>query len=117
MLAHESAAARLQLRFAPLQGAFGAAVLAHHPELVGIDSVVWFEPGGAGASRVRVRSDAALSVAAHLGGVWRVLAVIGRVVPGVLRDGVYDMIAKRRLSIAAPACLLPSADERVRFLK
>lgn len=117
LLARESATARLQLRFAPLQGEFGATVLALHPELIGIDSVVWFEPHAAGASRVYVRSNAALSAAAHLGGIWRALAAVGRFVPRVLRDSVYDMIAKRRLSIAAPACLLPSAEERARFLR
>ncbi len=117
VLARESATARLRLRFAPLQGEFAATVLAHHPELVGVDSVVWFEPQQSGASHVRVRSDAALSAAAHLGGVWQVLAAVGRLVPRVLRDWVYDMIAKRRRSIAAPACLLPSADQRARFLR
>ncbi len=117
LLARESATARLRLRFAPLQGEFGASVLAHHPKLIGVDSVVWFEPRENGLSRVRVRSDAALSAAAHLGGIWRALAAASRLVPRVLRDSVYDMIAKRRLSIAAPACLLPSAEERARFLR
>ena len=117
VLARESPTARLRLRFAPLQGEFGATVFEHHPELIGVDSVVWFEPRQNGTSRVRVRSDAALSAAAHLGGVWQALAAVGHFIPSVLRDWVYDMIARRRLSIAAPACFLPSAEQRARFLK
>ena len=117
VLARESVVSRARLRFAPLQGEYAATILTQHPELAGIDSVVWVEPLGNGASRVRVRSDAALLAAAHLGGVWRALAAVGGLVPRILRDGVYDMIAKRRLSIAAPACMLPSAEERARFLR
>jgi predicted DCC family thiol-disulfide oxidoreductase YuxK len=45
-----------------------------------------------------------------------VLAALGRVVPRPVRDTVYNAIARRRLSLAAPRCLLPTAEERARFL-
>ncbi len=113
LLRHEAAAARARLAFSPLQGAFGTRVRERFPELTGVDSVVWYDPAG---PAVRVRSAAALAAAAHLGGLWAVAAAMGRLVPGVLRDAIYDQIARRRYEIAAPACLLPTAEERTRFL-
>jgi predicted DCC family thiol-disulfide oxidoreductase YuxK len=112
-LRHEAPAARARLAFAPLQGAFGARVRAQFPELHGVDSVVWFDPT---IPAVYVRSAAALRVTAHLGGLWRIVAAAGRVVPSVLRDAMYDWVARHRLSLAAPACLLPTAENRARFL-
>lgn len=113
VLRHEPLARRDRLCFAPLQGTFGAEVRAAHPELAGVDSVVWVEPA---ARRVLVRSTAALAVARHLGGIWGVLGLLGGLVPRPLRDAVYDLIARHRLRLVAPACLLPRPDERARFL-
>ncbi len=113
MLARESAAAAERLAFAPLQGPFGAGIRERFPELEGVDSVVWYDPTG---PSVRVRSSAALAAATHLGGVWAALAMLGRLVPRALLDAMYDMFARRRFELAAPACLLPTADQRARFL-
>jgi len=100
------------LLFAPLEGAFGQAVRARHPELAGIDSVVWVEP-----DRVLTHSTAALRVARYLGGWWR-LAGIGWLVPRPIRDAVYRLVARHRhqLTRTGPECLVPSPAERVRFL-
>jgi len=108
VLAHDR---RGTLRFGPLQGAFGRSVVAAHPELHDVDSVVWVE-----GSAVKVRSDAALVVLAYLGGGWSTLSALGRLVPRRLRDALYDAIARLRFRLAARACLLPTPDERVRFL-
>jgi predicted DCC family thiol-disulfide oxidoreductase YuxK len=116
VLAHEGASRRASLRFAPLQGVFGAALRHRFASLVAIDSVVWFDPAVDEAGRVRTKSDAALAVVAHLGGLWRVVSFAGRLVPRIVRDAVYDMIARHRFQLAAPACLLPTADTRDRFL-
>ena len=113
MLRHEPPAAKAHLAFAPLQGPFASRVRAQFPELIGVDSVVWYDPSG---PSVRVRSAAALAAVAHLGGVWAVAAALGRLVPRPLRDAVYDLIARRRFEIAAPACPLPTPEERSRFL-
>ena len=113
MLRHEPWTARAHLAFAPLQGAFGTMVRERFPALAAVDSVVWYDPS---VPAVRVRSAAALAAMAHLGGVWAAVATLGRLVPKVLRDAIYDQIARRRFDIAAPACLLPSAEHRARFL-
>jgi predicted DCC family thiol-disulfide oxidoreductase YuxK len=109
---------RQTLRFAALQGEFGAAVRARHPALEWVDSLVWVEPAGEhGAERVLVRSDAALRVARYLGG-WFTLARVGALVPHALRDRAYDLVARHRHRLLAtgPSCLVPSADVRARFL-
>ncbi len=116
VLAHEPEARRDALRFAPLQGRFGAEVMRRFPEIGGVDSVVWFESGADARPRVRVKSAAALAALAHVGGLWRVLAGLGMLVPCVVRDLVYDAVAKRRFELAAPACLIPTPETRTRFL-
>ena len=74
------------LRFASLRGEFGAALLARHPELRGVDSMLWVEPvPGENRERVLVRSGAVLAVVRYLGGWWRV-ALAARAIPRALRD-------------------------------
>jgi len=116
VLAHEQVSHPGAIRFAPLQGTFGASVRNTHPFLNNIDSVVWFDPTRSDPDAVRVKSDAALSVLTYLGGTWRAFAFLARLVPRAVRDFVYDAIAKRRMDIVAPACLLPSVEIRTRFL-
>ena len=116
VLTHEPAAKREALRFAPLQGAFGTRVRSEHPELAAIDSMVWYEPGPDGRSSFRVRSDAGLMALRHVGGSWGLFAGLGRLVPRALRDAVYDLIARHRLDLSAPACLLPTEAQQRRFL-
>ena len=104
------------LRFAPLDGPFGAAVRARHPELAEIDSVVWVE-GSNATERVLVRSDAALRLAKYLGGYWHLARVAG-VLPRRLRDFCYDAFARRRYRWfgRVDACELPAPEVRARFL-
>jgi predicted DCC family thiol-disulfide oxidoreductase YuxK len=115
VLRHER---RHTLLFAPLQGPFGAEVLARHPGLRGLDSVVWLEPAhGATPERAYVRSDAVLRVAAYLGRTWR-LCLAARICPRPWRDAVYDFVARRRHRIPrrSGSCPLPDASTRDRFL-
>lgn len=106
------------LRFASLQGAFGQAVRARHPELSRADTVIWVEPAASGREeRVLLRSDAALRVAGYLGG-WFQLARVAAVLPRGLRDAAYNLVARHRhqLSSEGPSCLVPGPDVRARFL-
>lgn len=105
-------------QFAPLQGAAGRAALARHHRVVdGMDTVcVAVNYGGANES-LRVKSDAALYVFWRLGGVWRATA-IARLVPGPLRDAVYDWVARRRYGWFGrdESCPLPAPRQRDRFI-
>ncbi|MFZ5891368.1 MAG: thiol-disulfide oxidoreductase DCC family protein [Myxococcota bacterium] len=103
------------LRFAPLAGELGEQVRREHPELAGVDSMIWYEPG-ASAGTVRVRSEALLALLGYLGGGFRVLARLGRVVPRRLRDSAYAAFAARRKRFGGELCLMPTPEERARFL-
>jgi predicted DCC family thiol-disulfide oxidoreductase YuxK len=106
------------LRFAALQGETARPILERHPDLAGVDSVVWVEDAGGAGERMFVRSAAALRAARYLEGGWSVVARLGALVPPVIRDWGYDLIARHRhrLTRNGPECLLPTADERTRFL-
>jgi predicted DCC family thiol-disulfide oxidoreductase YuxK len=107
------------LRFAALQGEYGAAVRSRHAELAAVDSMVWVDPATPHEpERVSIRSAAALCMARYLGGVWR-LALVGRALPRQLRDPAYDFIARHRhhLPGARDTCLVPGPDVRARFLQ
>ena len=107
------------LRFAALDSATGRAILERHPEVRGFGSVLFVEPDyGATPERVFAHSTAALRVAAYLGGSWRLLQ-LARLVPSPIRDAVYRLIARHRhrLSANGPVCVIPSAQDRARFLE
>lgn len=107
-----------RLRFAPLQGEFARGVLARHPELAQVDSLVLVERDArSGQERIFVRSDGALRVAHHLGGAWRLTALL-RVLPRGLRDLAYDAFARVRYRLFGrhDTCPIPAPAQRARFL-
>jgi predicted DCC family thiol-disulfide oxidoreductase YuxK len=108
---------RRTVRFAARDGVHGTAVRTRHPALASVDSLLWVDGRGAGEV-VRTHSDAALAAARYLGGVWGVLAALGRVVPRPVRDTVYRVIARNRhrLGGGAAACVVFTPDERARVL-
>ncbi len=117
VLRHERG--RRTLRFAALQGSTAAALLKRHPELAGIDSMIWYEAASGGRrERLWVRSRAGVSVMAYLGGMWWVLAVLVWCVPRPLRDAAYNAIARNRhrLSGDGAACAVPTPEQRGRFI-
>jgi predicted DCC family thiol-disulfide oxidoreductase YuxK len=104
------------MRFAALQSDYGRETVARHPELRGIDSVVFVERAGEG-ERVYVRSGAALKVASYLGGPWKVF-LCAYVVPRPIRDYLYDLFARNRYRFfgRSEQCMLPPAEARSRFI-
>lgn len=106
------------LLFAALQSDFGKSILARHPDLKNIDSVVFVAPSvSPGHESVFVRSDAVLQIARYLGGPWK-LALAAYVIPRSVRDYLYDQFARRRYRWFGKldACLIPSPEVRARFL-
>ena len=99
------------LRFAPLQGATAErllpAMLTGH-----IGTLVLLDADG-----LHLRSEAALRTLKYVHGPWRLLAGL-RAVPRAVRDGVYDIIARRRYEWFGKkeSCRVPSPHERERFL-
>ena len=104
------------MRFAALQSDYGQSVIERHTELRGIDSVVFIEQTR-GGERIHVRSDAALKVAAYLGGFWKIF-LAARVLPRGFRDYCYDLLARNRYKLFGKydSCMLPPPEVRSRFL-
>ena len=108
---------RGRMRFAALQSDYGQAIVARHPELQGVDSVVYVEWAADGGESVHVRSEAALKVASYLGGFWKVF-LAARLVPRRLRDYLYDLFARNRYRFFGKydTCMMPPPEVRARFL-
>ena len=105
-------------RFARLQGDVGKAMVARSggttDRLTTFYVVTRFETREA---RVLTKSTAALFVAGELGWPWGVTR-IARLVPAVLLDRVYDLIAATRYRTFGrrEQCLMPRPEFRSRFL-
>jgi predicted DCC family thiol-disulfide oxidoreductase YuxK len=112
ILSHERSHA---LRFAPLQSPAGQALRAATHVADDVDSVIWVEAKKDGSIQARVWSDAVISVVSYVGGPWRALAVLG-LIPRLVRDPAYRLFAHYRLQLIAQSCLVPSLDQRRRFL-
>ena len=101
-----------RFRFLPIQSERGRALATRFgidPERPQTNAVVL---GG----RISFKSDAALAVLGLLPAT-RWLSLLARV-PRGLRDPIYDRIARNRYAIfgRTEACMVPSADDRARFL-
>ncbi len=109
ILRHER---RHDLRFVPRDSELGKD-LRRQFHLEAVESMLWIADG-----KVAIESDATLNAAKYLGGIWAILATLGSLVPGFLRNPVYRFIARnrRRLASSDSACLLPTPDQRARFL-
>jgi predicted DCC family thiol-disulfide oxidoreductase YuxK len=101
-------------RFAPLQGeTFKKSISSTVRETLP-DSVVVRDADG----NLYVRSEAFLRILRRLGGGWKVLAAVLRVVPRGLRDVVYDFVARLRFRIFGrreDLCPVMPAELRARF--
>lgn len=103
-----------RFHFAPLQSDLARQICAAHGLNQGdLDTFVYARDG----QPPLIRSDAALAVAADLGGPWRSLAPL-RLIPRRLRDAAYRFIARHRYRWfgKSDACLVPTPEQRTRFL-
>jgi len=105
------------MRFAALDSDFAREVIARHPELAGVDSVVFVDAAGQPDERVTVRSAAALRVVDYLGGPYRALSVAGQI-PAPVRDRLYDGFARIRYRVfgTKDTCPIPAPEVRARFV-
>jgi len=106
-------------RFASLQSAFAAAILARHGadpgDLNTFYAVVNHELPN---ESLLSRSDAGIFVLKQLPGPWRNAAFLLQLVPKFLRDVAYKVVARSRYRIFGrfDVCQLPSDQDRSRFL-
>lgn len=106
-----------KILFAPLQSEFGKAVVLRHPELAQVDSVILLERLSDNSERILVRSEAIITIAKYIGGIWR-LAQLTSIVPRALRDFFYDLFAKNRYKVFGKydSCMMPTPEIRARFI-
>ena len=116
LLAHDR---RAVFSFAPLQGPTARSVVAsfggNPDDLTTLYVCANFRTDDA---RVIAKSDAALFVARELGWPWKALTA-ARVVPKVLRDALYDVVARTRYPVFGryEQCLAPRPEFRSRFVE
>jgi predicted DCC family thiol-disulfide oxidoreductase YuxK len=110
---------RDRFRFAALQSDFAAKILQRHgvaPQ--SLDTFYLVLDHGEPGERMVGRSDAAISLAQEIGGVWAALGALLRLLPRWLRDWGYNAIARNRYRIFGKydACMLPDEKYRHKFL-
>lgn len=99
------------LRYATLQGATAHTQLPK--ELTtNLSTIVYYD-----GQRSWTKSGAALRALIRIGGLWK-LAAIFLLVPTVIRDVVYDLVARNRYQWFGrhETCRIPSPEERRLFL-
>lgn len=103
-----------RLRFGALQGEWAQLHHPHDATAAGSDPSAAVLVVG---DRVYRGADAALLAIAATGGI-ATLALGGLLVPRVIRDGVYALVAENRYSVFGrrDTCRLPTEDERPRFV-
>ncbi|WP_018343600.1 thiol-disulfide oxidoreductase DCC family protein [Cytophaga aurantiaca] len=99
--------------FAPLQSELAKTVLNKFGEdTIKIDTIILIQN-----NKIYKRSRAALEIAKQLNGLWS-LCYVFIIVPGFIRDMVYNLIAKNRYKWFGQleACRIPTPEMRERFL-
>lgn len=106
-------------RFAQLQGEFARRELQPRGfDPADLDTVFVIADWGTPKGRVLERSHAVLHALAQLGGIWALLATIGRAIPTSVADVAYRAVARRRYRIFGrfDVCPVPRPEWRARFL-
>jgi predicted DCC family thiol-disulfide oxidoreductase YuxK len=105
---------RKEFRFAAMQSDAGERLLERfHLPAGGADYLVLVE-----GDACYTRSDAVIRIAARLTPIWRCWARLARLVPRVLRDFKYDLIARVRYRVFGrrARCAVPPRELADRFL-
>jgi predicted DCC family thiol-disulfide oxidoreductase YuxK len=100
--------------FASLQSTLAKDILNQmHEQSIAIDTIILIQH-----NKIYKRSRAALEIVKQLNGLWP-LCYVAIVIPGFLRDIVYNYIAKNRYKWFGrlDACRVPTLEMRERFLE
>jgi len=113
-------------RFASLQSALASRILTRHGAspsnldtfYVVVGLALSLPIGTVHNERLLARSDAVICVLQELGGAWRGVALMLRLLPRPVRDWTYNFVARRRYRIFGQyeTCPVPSEATRARFL-
>ncbi|MGD6967963.1 thiol-disulfide oxidoreductase DCC family protein [Rossellomorea vietnamensis] len=100
-------------KFASLQSEAGQTLLEKYKVDPKTDSIVLIEQ-----DECYMKSSAALRVGKKLTGVWKAFFIF-IIIPPVIRDKVYDLIARNRYNWFGKrdSCMLPSPEMKKRFIQ
>lgn len=102
-----------QFRFSTLQSNFGQQFLRQRSlERKEFNTLYLWKPN----SFYLIKSEAVSSIAKILGGKYALMASLN-VFPRFLSDKIYNKVAENRLKMASQKCLLPSEEERKKFIE
>jgi predicted DCC family thiol-disulfide oxidoreductase YuxK len=102
-----------KFRFSALQSEKGQELLKkYNLKTEDFDTFVLID-----GDKTYIKSTASLIVAKNLGGLWKLLYA-SIIIPRLVRDFIYSLIAKNRYSLFGKkdVCRIPSAEERKKFL-
>jgi predicted DCC family thiol-disulfide oxidoreductase YuxK len=89
----------------------------HGTDAVDLDTVYVVVDYGKPTERLLSRSDAIMHVLERLGGIWSLISV-GKVLPKVIRDTFYNVVATNRYRVFGKydVCLMPEERYKEKFL-
>lgn len=102
-------------RYAPLQSEIGKKLTQERGiDIEKVDSIVLIEPGIA----YYIKSSAALKIANHFGGIWRLFYIL-KWLPEGFRNRIYDYVAANRYKWFGKKdqCMIPTLDLKSKFLE
>ncbi|WP_027379933.1 thiol-disulfide oxidoreductase DCC family protein [Chryseobacterium daeguense] len=103
-----------QFLFASLQSDFGQKFLTER----GLDTKVFktmylWKPN----EYYLIKSKAILKIANLLGGSYKALSWLGKLMFPAVSDRIYDIISNNRMKLANQKCYLPTPHERAKFIE
>jgi predicted DCC family thiol-disulfide oxidoreductase YuxK len=106
------------LRFAPIQSALGASVLARHPELRFIETAFVLDNDENGNERVTWKARMLSRVSEYLAWPEKILLLPFNIIPRTIGDRMYDLVARNRYRFFRryETCPIPPAKLRSRFI-
>ena len=97
-----------QLFFSPLHGKIAKKLLKEHSEKIkNIDSVIFYSH-----SKISVKSKAVIDIINSLGSLYKIISILN-IIPSLLLDYIYDLVAKNRYSWFGKKSSCPMPDKKI----
>ncbi|MBW7867354.1 MAG: DUF393 domain-containing protein [Brumimicrobium sp.] len=97
--------------FIALQSTEATKFLSTFHTQIDMNSLFYYEKG-----KLFNRSTAILKICRHLKTRYLLLSYLGWIFPRLIRDSFYNLIARKRLQLKSPSCIIPTENERKYFL-